>query len=63
MLRAGRSGDRFPDGGNIVGARPDISCGPPSLLYKEYRVITGGKSGRGVVLKTHTLLKLMLKKG
>jgi hypothetical protein len=33
-----------PDGGEIFRTCPDRLCGPPSLLYKEYRVFPGGKS-------------------
>jgi len=49
-LRAGRSGDRIPVGGKIFRTRPDRSCGPPSLLYNEYRVSFPGvrRPGRGV---------------
>ena len=35
---AGRSGDRIPIAGEIFRARTDPSWGPPSLLYKGYRV-------------------------
>jgi hypothetical protein len=37
-LRAGRSGDRIPAGGDIFRARPHGYWGPPSLLYNGYRV-------------------------
>ena len=43
-LRAGRSGDRIPVGGEIFRTRPDRPCGPPSFLYNGYRVFTGGKA-------------------
>ena len=33
-----------PGGGEIIGARPDRPCGPPSLLYYGYRVTAGGKA-------------------
>jgi hypothetical protein len=36
-------------------ARPDRPWGPPSLLYNVYRVVPGGKVGRGVLLTTHPL--------
>jgi len=36
--------------------RPDRPCGPPSLLYKGYRVFPGWKCGLGVLLTTHPLL-------
>ena len=31
-------------GGDIFRTRPDLPWGPPSLLYNEYRVFTGGKA-------------------
>ena len=37
-LRAGRSGDRIPVGGEIFRVRPDRPWGPSSLLYNGYRV-------------------------
>jgi hypothetical protein len=43
-LRAGRSGDRIPVGGEIYRTRPDLPWGPPSLMYSEYRVSPGGKA-------------------
>jgi len=46
-LRAGRSGDRIPDGGKIFRTCPDRPWGPPSLLYKGYRVLPGGKERPG----------------
>ena len=42
-LRAGRSGDRIPVGGEIFRTCPDRPWGPPSLLYNGYRVFPGGK--------------------
>ena len=50
LLRAGRSADRIPFGGEIFHARPDRPWGPPSLLYKEYRVSFPGvkRPRRGV---------------
>jgi hypothetical protein len=41
-----RSGDRIPVGGEIFRTRPDRPWGPPSLLYKGYRVFPGGKAAR-----------------
>jgi hypothetical protein len=38
LLQAGRSGVRIPVGGEIFSNRPDRPWGPPSLLYKGYRV-------------------------
>ena len=52
-IRAGRSGDRIPVGGDSFRTRPDRPWGPPCLLYNGYRVIPGGKSGQGVALTTH----------
>jgi hypothetical protein len=43
-IRAGRSGDRIPVGGEIFSTRPDRPWGLPSLLYNGYRVIPGGKA-------------------
>ena len=43
-LRAGRSGDRIPVGGEIFRTRSDRPWGPPSLLYGGYRVFPGGKA-------------------
>jgi hypothetical protein len=43
-LRAGRSGDRIPEGGGIFRTCPDRSWSPPSLLYSGYRVFPGGKA-------------------
>ena len=50
--------------GEIFRTRPDQSCGTPSLLYKDYRVILRGKrqSGRGVALTIHRDLVSRLKK-
>jgi hypothetical protein len=42
--------------GEIFRTSPDWLRGPPSLLYNGYRVFTGGKGGRGVILTTHPLL-------
>jgi hypothetical protein len=49
-LRAGRSGDRIPVGGEIFRSRSDRPWGPPSLLYNGYRVSFPGikRPGRGV---------------
>jgi hypothetical protein len=46
-LRAGRSEDRIPVGGEIFRTCPDRPWGPPSLLYKGYRVFPGGKERPG----------------
>ena len=63
-LRAGRSGDRIPVGGEIFLTCPDRLWGPPSLLYNGYRVFFPGvKSGRGVTLTSHTLLVPWSRKG
>jgi len=43
-LRGGRSGDRIPVGDEIFRTRSDRPWGPPSVLYKGYRVFPGGKS-------------------
>jgi hypothetical protein len=43
-LRAGRSGDQIPVGGEIIRTRPDWPSGQPSLLYKGYRLFAGGKA-------------------
>jgi hypothetical protein len=37
-LRARRSGDRIPVGGEILRTLPDRLWGPPGLLYSGYRV-------------------------
>jgi len=48
-LRDGRSGDRIPLGCGIFPTRPGRPWGPPSLLYKWYRVSFLGlkRSARG----------------
>ena len=46
-LRAGRSGDRIPAGGEIFRTCPDRLWGPPNLLYNGYRVFLGGKERPG----------------
>jgi len=46
-LRAGRSGDRIPVGGEIFRTCPDRPWGSPSLLYNGYRVFPGGKERSG----------------
>ena len=43
-LRAGRSGDRIPGGGEIFRTRPGRPWGPPSVLYSGYRVFPGDKA-------------------
>ena len=45
-----------PGGGEIFRTSPDRPWGPPSLMYSEYRVFPGVKSGRGVTLTPHHLL-------
>ena len=49
-LRAGRSGDRIPVGGEIFRTRPDRRWGQPSLLYNGYLVCFPGvkRPGLGV---------------
>jgi hypothetical protein len=42
--------------GKIFLIYPDRLRGPPILLYNGYRVLPGGKGGRGVMLTTHLLL-------
>jgi hypothetical protein len=46
-LRAGRSGVRIPVGSEIFHTCPDRPWGPPSLLYKGYRVFPGGRKRPG----------------
>ena len=46
--------DRMPVGKRF-SARPDRTCGPPSLLYNGYRVFPGGRGGRGVGLTPHPI--------
>jgi hypothetical protein len=45
-LRAGRSGDRTPVRGEIFFTYPYRSWGPPSLLFKGYRVSSPRRSRR-----------------
>ena len=54
-LRAGRSGDRIPVGGEIFGTLPDWPWAPPSLLYNGYRVFPGGKERPGRDADSSTL--------
>ena len=44
LLRAGRSGDLNPVGGEIFRIRPERPWGPPSLLHSGYRVFAGDKA-------------------
>ena len=46
-IRAGRSGDRIPVGGEIFRTCRDRPWGPPSLLYNGYRVFPGSKEQPG----------------
>jgi hypothetical protein len=48
--------------GEIFRTYTDWLRGPTSLMYNGYRVFPGGKGGRGVMLTTHPLLVLRLKK-
>jgi hypothetical protein len=43
-LRAGRSGDRNPVGGEIFRTRPARPWGPPNRLHNGYRAFPGGKT-------------------
>jgi len=52
-----------PGEGAIFRTCPDRPWGPPSLLYNEYRVFPGVKSGRGVTLTPHPLLVPWSRKG
>jgi len=49
MLRAGRSGDRGPVGGEIFRTYPNQPWGAPSHLYNRYPVFPGGKAAGGGV--------------
>ena len=44
-LPAERFGDRIPVRGEIFRTLPDRPWGPPSLVYKGYRVFPGDKAG------------------
>jgi hypothetical protein len=46
-LRAGRSGDRIPVGGEIFRTSPDRPWAPPTLLNNGYRVLSGDKKRPG----------------
>ena len=46
-LRAGRSRDRIPVGGEIFRTCPDLPWDPPSFLYNGYRVFPEGKERPG----------------
>ena len=46
-LRAGRSGDRIPVGGEIFRTYPDWPWGPPSLLYNGYSFFLRSKERPG----------------
>jgi hypothetical protein len=48
--------------GEIFRTYPDRLRGPPSLLYNGYRIFSGGKGGRGVMLTTNPLLVPRLRK-
>jgi hypothetical protein len=48
--------------GEIFRTYSDRLRGPPSLLYNGYRVFSGGKGGRGVMLTTRPLLVPRLRK-
>jgi hypothetical protein len=48
--------------GEIFRTCPDRLRDPPRLLYDGYRVFPGGKGGRGVMLTTHPILVLRLRK-
>ena len=55
-LRAGRSGDRIPVGGEIFRTCPDQPWAPPNLLYNGYRVFPRNKERPSVTLTPHPLL-------
>jgi hypothetical protein len=44
LIRAGRSGDRIPVGGDIFRTYPDRPWDPPSLLYNGNWLFSGGKA-------------------
>jgi hypothetical protein len=48
--------------GEIFHTYPGRLRGPPSPLYNGYRVFSGGKGGRSVMLTTHPLLVPRLRK-
>ena len=62
-LRAGRSGDRIPVGGEIFRTCLNRPWGPPSLLYNGYRVFPGGKKRPGPDADPSPLLVPWSRKG
>jgi hypothetical protein len=48
--------------GEIFRTYPDRLRDPSSLLYNGYRIFSGGKDGRAVLLTTHPLLVSRLRK-
>ena len=62
-LRAGRSEDRIPVGGEIFRTCPDRTWVPPSLLYNGYRVFPGGKERPGREADPSPLLVPWSRKG
>jgi len=66
MLPCFGPGELRRNSDSLRARRPGIEprWGPPSFLYDEYRVISGGgEIGRGVALTTHTNPAPRLKKG
>ena len=62
-VRAGRSGDRIPLGGEIFHTCPDRPWGPPSLLYNGYRVFPWGKERPGLGLEPSPPSSAVIMKG